>query len=186
MTPYKYLTVNTAPLIDFNYLDLGINPTKSFVYTDLGCDLLKPELKQFFIDRKLEPELGNLWAREPNFCPASYHTDQIKSQGNKTVKCAINWLLSGEPGITEWSHEAKNYFCGNGAAAYLGTLADWYDGYVKPSFVAVLDRPMLIQVDVPHRVNTLGVNTLRISYSLRFKNHPDWDYCVAALNEFIE
>jgi hypothetical protein len=184
MTPYQYLTIDPAPLIDFNYLDLGINPTEGFVYTDFGCNLLKPELKQFFIDRKLEPIFGNLWAREPNYCPTFYHTDQIKSP--KTVKCAINWLLSGEPGITEWSHEADNYPGGPGAAKYVGTLTDWFDGDIKPSFVAVLDRPMLIQVDVPHRVNTLGTNTLRMSYSLRFKDHPSWDYCVAALNEFID
>jgi hypothetical protein len=185
MIPYAYLTVDSNPLIDFSYLDLGVDASKSFVYTDFGCKLLKPDLKQFFVDLKLEPELGNLWAREPNFCPPCYHTDQLKSQGKEIVKCAINWLLSGEPGITEWSHKAKNYYYGNGAAMYLGTSADWYNGSIGSDFVAVLDKPMLIQVDVPHRVNTLGVDTLRISYSLRFKNHPDWDHCVSALQDFI-
>lgn len=185
MTPYRYLTIDSNPLIDFDYMDLGVDPTKSFVYTDFGCNLLKPELKQVFKDRKLEPELGNLWAREPNFCPPCYHTDQLKSQGKETVKCSINWLLSGDPGVTEWSVKAKDYYYGNGSAMHLGTSADWYNGDIASDFVAVLDRPMLIQVDVPHRVNTEGFDTLRISYSLRFKHHPNWDFCVSALKDFI-
>lgn len=181
--PFEYLKINNDPLIKFNYSDLGVDSTKSFVFNDVGCNLLKPELKQFFINFGLEPSAGNLWGRTPNFCPAYYHTDQIKVTGKDTVKCAVNWLLSGEPGVTEWSYAAENFSSGCGTATYLETPANWY-WPLDPEFTAVLDKPMLIRVDVPHRVNTLGVTTLRISYSLRFKNHPNWDRCVSALKGF--
>jgi hypothetical protein len=182
--PFKNLKIDNDPLIEFNYSDLGVDSTKSFVYTDIGCNLLKPELKKVFIDLGLEPSAANLWGRVSNFCPAYYHTDKGNVPGKETVKCAVNWLLSGEPGITEWSYAAENFSYGCGTATHLETPANWY-WPLDPEFTAVLHNPMLIRVDVPHRVNTVGSNTLRISYSLRFKNYPNWDHCLLALKEFI-
>jgi hypothetical protein len=185
ISPFEYLKIDNDPLIKFNYSDFNIDTasTKSFVYTDIGCKLLKPELKQFFIDRGLEPAGGNLWGRTPDLCPVYYHTDVGMETGKDTVKCAVNWLLSEEPGVTEWSYAAENYCAGSGISSYIELAGTWY-WPLDPEFTAVLDKPMLIRVDVPHRVNTLGVTTLRISYSLRFKNHPNWDRCVSALKGF--
>ena len=49
MLPYRYLSIDTNPLIDFKYSDYDINTNQSFVYTDVGCNLLKPEIKKLFI-----------------------------------------------------------------------------------------------------------------------------------------
>jgi hypothetical protein len=182
-TPYRFLQLSDSPLLDSYKKDRDL--TRKFVYADIGCKLLKPEISEFFISRNLFPEIGNLWARPPNDLPTLYHTDRIKIEGEPNIEVAINWLLAGEPGLTQWCYAAKEDKAMSGAYGFAKFPSEWYYRRVPPEFTTVLNRPMLTRVDIPHIVNTTGTSTIRLSYSLRFKDNPTWDYCLEQLKDII-
>ena len=185
--PYRYLRLPSNPLID-NWREKVPNSEKVFLYSDHGCELMKPELKKIFSDRGLTPFIGNLWSWEPNNIPKFYHTDQKVKEGVKILTCAVNWLIYGKPGITEWSYSAlaEEIDMGDRGNSY-GTDSQWWGTKQSvPEYSAILNRPMLIKVNVPHRVNTTGVDEYRISYSLRFAYKPDWEHVLNNLSELID
>ncbi len=178
--PYRYLSLINDPLVeDWKGVIEDIN--SSFIYLDSQGSLLKQELKNLFFDCGLIPKRGNLWSREPHNLPP-YHTDQ-------KVNCelfAINWLLIGEPGLTEWSYKALEYKDDNWTPLYKTTSPQfWGNMYMEPDFTAVLNKPMMIKTDIPHRVNNRDNNTWRISYSLRFENNPTWEVGLEKLSKFL-
>ena len=180
--PYRFLQLSDSPLID-DYKQ-GRNLNQTFMYADEGCKLLKLEIAEFFINRGLFPEIGNLWARPANLLPDFYHTDRIKIEGEPNIEVAINWLLAGEPGLTQWSYAAMNHKVMTGVYGFTNVPTEWYYR-VPPDFTTVLNKPMLTRVNVPHIINTSGTNTIRLSYSLRFKDDPTWEYCLEQLKDII-
>jgi hypothetical protein len=72
-----------------------------------------------------------------------------------------------------------------GAYGFAKFPSEWYYRRNPPEFTTVLNRPMLTRVDIPHIVNTTGTSTIRLSYSLRFKDNPTWDYCLEQLKDII-
>jgi hypothetical protein len=179
--PYRYLNIFTNPLVTdwTRYID---NPEKIFLHIDQGGNYLLPEVKEFFLDLGLVPKRGNLWSRDPFNVPP-YHTDQKQD----CELFAINWLLSGESGITEWSIKALKYKIEQNQQPLLDKTDPqfWGDPVMVPDFSAVLDRPMMIRTDIPHRVNTLKNSTWRISYSLRFEDNPSWEAGLEKLKNYI-
>jgi hypothetical protein len=185
-TPYRYLKLPNNPLID-SWREKVPDFKKVFLYSDQGCNLLKPELKQIFLNCGLNPFMGNLWSWEPNNIPKFYHTDQKVKPGIKRLECSLNWLVQGEPGITEWSYSALDKVSIGLKGNSYKTDAEWWGTRTTPSeFSAILNKPMLIRVDVPHRVNTTGVMDYRISYSVRFENKPNWLEVIDKLKDYIE
>jgi hypothetical protein len=181
--PYRYLQISNNPLID-NFSQ-GKDLKKLFTYSDKGCRLLKPEIKDFFISKNLIPEVGNLWTRPPNKLPKYYHTDRVRVTGEPNIEVAVNWLLDGEPGITRWCYSALDNKVLSGGMNESGIRSDWYEQKSSPEFSTVLNNPMLIRVDIPHTVDTRGTESWRLSYSLRFKNDPTWEYCLEQLKNII-
>jgi hypothetical protein len=181
--PYRFLQLSRDPLIDTYKQDRNL--TQTFTYADVGCKLLKPEITEFFISRKLFPEIGNLWARPPNLLPDFYHTDRIKIKGKSNIEVAINWLLAGEPGLTQWSYAALEHKIVSKVYGFNNIPTEYYSQNASPEFTTVLNRPMLTRIDVPHIINTIGTSTVRLSYSLRFKDDPTWEYCLEQLKDII-
>jgi len=179
--PYRYLDITLDPLI-FDWKKFIDDPESVFHIKDHGGNLLRPEIKDFFCNLGLRPKRGNLWSRKPKSIPP-YHTDQ-------KVDCerfAVNWLLSGSPGITEWSWKALEYKIDNDKLSpiYDDTSPQfWGSLSLNPDVSAVLDKPMIIQTDIPHRVINRN-DTWRISYSLRFEDNPTWETGLEKLKEYI-
>jgi hypothetical protein len=61
----------------------------------------------------------------------------------------------------------------------------WSDDNCPPDFSIQLNQPTLLNVDVPHRVNTLGISDWRISYSIRFLGNPSWEETIDKLQPYI-
>lgn len=181
--PFRYLNLPIDPLID-GWENVVENLNSFFVYFDKeGKTLLKPELKNLFLECGLDPIRGNLWSRQPFDLPWYYHTDQ-------KTNCelfAINWLLKGNPGLTEWSYAASEHKVEmDGKPGAYGTDTQWWgDKWTVPDISAKLDKPMMIVTDIPHRVNNSMSNTWRISYSLRFKGNPSWEIGLKKLAKYI-
>lgn len=181
--PYRYLDLPIEPLIA-GWENFVEDLNSFFVYFDhFGNSLLKPELKELFLECGLSPKRGNLWSKKPVDLPWYYHTDQ-------KTDCelfAINWLLKGQPGLTEWCSNALNYKVEmNGTPGAYGTDTQWWGNrYMIPDVSVKLNRPMMIVTDIPHRVNTLDADTWRISYSLRFEGNPSWETGLKKLSKFI-
>jgi hypothetical protein len=180
--PYRYLDLTLEPLLP-EWKEVVLNFNSLFHYKDFDGNYLKPKLKKLFLDKGLIPMRGNLWSRPPRYKP-HYHTDQKVS----CEKFAINWLLIGQPGITEWSYSVLNHKIDEKTDTPLFENIDpqfWGPYDTDPDVTASLDKPMMIQTDIPHRVNTTHVYTWRISYSLRFKNNPTWEEGLEKLKDFI-
>lgn len=179
--PYRYLNIVANPLVaDWTkYIE---DPNSAFLYIDYGGNYLLPEVKKFFLDLGLVPKRGNLWSRGPYSVPM-YHTDQKED----CELFAVNWLLSGNPGITEWSFKALNYKIEDTMSRLLEKTNPqfWGDPSIVPDVSAVLNKPMMIKTDIPHRVNNDNSDTWRISYSLRFENNPSWEEGLDKLKNYI-
>ena len=180
--PYRYLSLTDDPLVE-DWKSVINNINSSFIYVDNEANLLRQDVKTLFLECGMIPKRGNLWSREPYSFPP-YHTDQ-------KVNCelfAINWLLIGEPGLTEWSYQALNYKIENNNLKPLHKITSpqfWGDCYMKPDVTAVLNKPMMIKTNIPHRVNNENNSTWRISYSLRFEGNPTWEEGIEKLKNFI-
>jgi hypothetical protein len=180
---YQYLNFLKEPLLP-SWKEL-VDLNSVFIYVDRGCLLLKPEIKDIFLNLNLTPARGNLWSWAPNSLPKFYHTDQKETETTKCEQCAINWLLSGSPGQTEWSFKAKDIEV-NITGKIHGTEPQlWGYKELTPDISAPLDCPMLIRTNVPHRVNNLNNDSYRIAYSLRFKENPSWEEVFEKLSKFI-
>jgi len=179
--PYRYLNFTKDPLVaGWN----TINDLESlFIHVDSECKLLKPEIKDIFLSQNLIPK-ANLLSYAPNSLRRFYHTDMNKDE---KTECAINWLLAGNPGKTEWSYQALEMKVDiPGKTGVHGTEPElWGRPSLTPDFSTSLIQPMLIRTNVPHRVNTLGIDTWRISYSVRFYGNPPWQEVVEKLSNHI-
>ena len=183
--PYQYLNFSKDPLVsDWSKL---VDLKSVFIYVDRGCKLLKPEIKDILLNNKLTPLRGNLWSWAPNSLPKFYHTDQKETETTKCEQCAINWLLSGSPGQTEWSFKALEMKVDiPGRNGLHGTEPQlWGNTALDPDISVPLNQPMLIRTNIPHRVNNLNCDTWRIAYSLRFKGNPSWEEVFEKLSKFI-
>lgn len=181
LLPYRYLSITTAPLVE-DWITYIKDSNSLFLIIDYKGNYLLPEVKRFFLDLDLVPKRGNLWFRSPYSVPP-YHTDQKED----CELFAVNWLLSGNPGITEWSFKALNFKINDPMPRLLENTNPqfWGDPSLDPDVFAVLDKPMMIQTDIPHRVNNSNSDTWRISYSLRFENNPSWEEGLEKLKNYI-
>lgn len=179
--PYRYLDLPNNPLVA-DWMKYVENANAVFLHMDHGGTYLRPEIKDLFSNLGLIPKRGNLWSRPP-FSVPMYHTDQKKD----CELFAINWLLLGDPGITEWSFKALNHKIENFELRLNKETSPqlWGDPSLSADISAVLDKPMMIKTNIPHRVNTNNINTWRISYSLRFKTNPTWEYGLEQLKKYI-
>jgi hypothetical protein len=186
--PYKYLNFPKYPLLP-GWQEKIKDLNSVFVYFDLGATFLIPEIKDIFLSKDLIPSRGNIWSWAPDSVPKFYHTDQKETETTTCELCAINWLISGNPGKTEWSFKALNDKIDD------SNKMVFYPNVHKtqpqlwrasgPDFVAELTQPMAIRTNVPHRVNNLSSDTWRIAYSVRFKGNPTWETVLEKLQDYL-
>jgi hypothetical protein len=183
--PYQYLNIAPDPLLPGWETIKNLNSV--FIHFDHGCTLLKPEIKNIFLNQELIPSRGNLWSWAPNSLPKYYHTDQKETATTKCELCAVNWLMSGNPGNTEWSFKALEKKVNiQGKTGLHGTEPQlWGDIDLEADVSVPLSRPMLIRTNVPHRVNNLHNDTWRIAYSVRFKGNPSWEEVFEKLSGYV-
>lgn len=180
--PFRYLNIAQDPLVE-NWKDFVPSFSKLFHLKDFHGQYLRSDIQELFLDLGLTPSRGNLWSRPP-FQTPHYHTDQ-------KIDCerfAVNWLLYGDPGITEWSYAALNHKIEDDVRPALKDTSPefWGPWNTRPDVIAVLQKPMMMQTDIPHRINMANVSTWRISYSLRFQNNPSWKEGLEKLKHYIK
>lgn len=184
--PCYYLNIDEFPLVE-GWESKVERVDKVFLHLDLHCKLLKPDLHKFFSSVGLIPRAANLWSWEPDYLPPYYHTDDNGFKGEPRITSAVNWLISGPSGKTEWSFKALDHKINMaGRRNPYKTSSQWWGTKEDNPDVSVeLIKPMLLNVDIPHRVNTLGTSEWRISYSVRFLGNPSWEESRAKLKTFI-
>ena len=186
--PYVALNLDSFPLID-TWAEKVESYDAQFLYTDRDGQLLKPHLRELFLELDLGPLICNLWSWKMGITPKYFHTDVTKN--NVLVNCAINWFISGERGITEWSYKALDMLVGDAGSgnpfnAKYGNASSWWGTQdLQPDYTTVLNVPMLINTQIPHRVNTLGCTGHRIAYSVRFLENPKFDQIKTKLEKYI-
>jgi hypothetical protein len=187
--PYFPLNLDSFPLID-TWAEKVESYDNVFLYTDRGGELLKPNLRELFVGLELGPIVCNLWSWKIGITPKYFHTDKTKT--GVLLEGAINWFISGERGITEWSYKALEMPDGDAGTKNpfnkkYGNASNWWggDNNLEADYSVVLDVPMLIKTQVPHRVNTLGCTGHRISYSVRFAENPKFDLIKTKLEKYI-
>ena len=190
--PYRYLNFPKDPLLP-GWEENIKNLNSVFIHHDWDATFLKPEIKEIFLSKNLIPSRGNIWSWEPNSITKFYHTDQKETETTKCEFCAINWLISGYPGTTEWSYQAldnldnKIDFVKKPKYSFYSIHNTqpqlWKGG--EPDFSVPLNQPMIIRTNIPHRVNNLNNGTYRIAYSVRFKDNPTWEVVLEKLSDYI-
>lgn len=184
--PFRYLDLDNGALID-TWKNAVPSFSDVFIKTDYNCSLVKENLLDFFVAHGLKPKLGHLWSWNPGMCPPYYHTDHKPQLGLKPLEVAINWLVYGDPGKTEWSYQALDYKIDMGEKTnpYKTPSQWWGNAELAPDFSIQLTKPTLLNINVPHRVNTLDSTGFRISYSIRFQENPSFDEACEKLKNFI-
>ena len=119
-----------------------------------------------------------------------YHVDFPPSHG---VQVAINYLVKGDPSITEWVDEANTIrhksamnpaYKHQEVQLFLNNGGNVVQGRIRKGV------PMLIRIDVPHRVITSEIVDTRWVYSLRLKDRNTrkslkWEVAKERLQHFI-
>lgn len=184
--PFRQLNLDNDVLI-YAWKDFVPSFEEVFIKTDYNCSLVRKELIDFFLEKNLKPKLGHLWSWNPGLCPPYYHTDHKPQIGTKPLEVAINWLVYGDPGKTEWSYQALNnkIDMGDKTNPYKTPSQWWGAADLAPDFSISLTMPTLLNINVPHRVNTSDSNNFRISYSIRFQENPSFDEACEKLKNFI-
>ncbi len=164
------------------------NPQR-MVYRDEGCNYLTDETKHFFCGLGLECVHGYIWSW-PDYYPLDkhyYHTDWPTGK----AQVAINYLLSGDSGTTEWLYPHRARVADGVQVSQHGYRYKAYEPDVCDVSVSLeFGKVMMARIDIPHRVRVEKTNKTRVSYSLRMKTPTDkyfvkWGHAVNILQPFL-
>ena len=168
MLPYQYLNLDIqigdwkSKIIDFE---------KRQMYCDARCQLVNIKSKNFLANLGLVPYYGMLWNWPPvkNLEDCIFHIDGSDNKSILTL-FALNFLLQGTPSITEWVEENKcTEILDNTLDEIYQTTHRAFLGNVIADYSAPINQyPMLIRVDIPHRVRGDIITDTRWTYSMRF------------------
>lgn len=173
------------------------NLTEQQSYIDKDFSLLGADAVDFFRSKGLIPVFGIVWSwpyRQNE--ELYYHTDQWYHTDGTILSgdvVAMNFLLSGDSGLTEFVPFDKtteidpSFYSKKVKFNYRK-----FDGSSVPdnTYILTKDKPTIMRIDVPHRVNTNNIdpNQCRWSYSLRFnvgEKAADWESCINRLSEHL-
>ena len=182
-----FLHLNIPFQVKNSWKDLFPNLTEK-QYVDVNPrDYLEVETIKFFDDLGLEPYIANIWSWL-KLSPASWHIDQ-REEGEPVI--AINFLLMGDAGKTEWTsfnkvkriEAGEDPVYGTKDVRFLGSNVPEFSASIKPGY------PMLIRNDIPHRVNRQGQEEVRWTIRLFIKKkdsdiHLSWDEAVEIFKDF--
>lgn len=173
------------------------NLTQQQSYIDKDFAVLGEEAVNFFKAKGLTPVFGIVWSwpyRQNH--ELYYHTDQWHDGKGGIMSgdvVAMNFLLAGDPGLTEFvSFDKTTEIDPSFFSKKVNFNYRKFDGTSPPdnSYVLTKDTPTIMRIDVPHRVNTNDIrpDQCRWSYSLRFnvgKNAADWQSCLDRLSDHL-
>jgi hypothetical protein len=173
------------------------NLTQQQSYIDKDFSILGAEAVNFFKSKGLTPIFGIIWSwpyRQNQ--ELFYHTDQwIDEKGGITSGdvVSMNFLLAGDSGRTEFvSFEKTTEMNSSFYSKKVKFNYRKFDGSSDPdnTYILTKDKPSIMRIDVPHRVNTNDIqpDQCRWSYSLRFnvgKNAADWETCIDRLSDHL-
>ena len=171
------------------------NLTEQQSYIDKDFSILGEEAVNFFESKGLTPVYGIVWSwpyrQNHNL---NYHTDQWYNENNVLCGAAVsmNFLLAGDSGLTVFVSFEKTTELDQFFSKKINFNYRKFIGFSEPenTYVLTKDKPSIMRIDVPHRVNTNNINPdqCRWSYSLRFsvgKNAADWQACVDRLSDHL-
>ena len=153
--------------------------------------LLDPKAKEFLASVDLFPYSANFWSWL-NRPPYVWHIDCPPGTGNCV---AINYLLCGPPGATEWIDESLVKYVGSVDDSRFDTPFLRYNNVQNhPADFSVSIRPgipMLIRSDIPHRVNSHQQVGTRWTYRIFLRRMSDphkilsWDTVEELLSPYF-
>lgn len=192
--PFCYLKNIPFFLKDWRHLITDFDKQQSF--HDEKALLLEDITRDFFTKNKLIPYFGLLWSW-PKYSTMTYHVDAaINDEGIVHVNdySSINFLLDGDGAVTEFvSIEQASEI---GKIQYSSIMKLPYRQFedTEPEYQAYISHsnPIMVNTQVPHRVNTSGISNTRWSYSLRFGSRENnvfrkirFEELKLLLNEYI-
>ena len=189
--PYHFLDINFEVTDEWRSLVPNGEYDKKHVILDSGARYLTDDTRYFFECAGITPAFGYVWSwprLKSSLKSQVYHTDfpQVVAQ------VAINYLIQGDPGITEWKEYGELESLGMKNFPKEGYQVDEYIGDGSPGIRASLtDIPMMAKIDVPHRVLTQQITNTRWTYSLRMRDRRNnefltWKNAVQYLKHYIE
>ena len=174
----------------FRHLNIPFNVKpawKSIVGYDTRADKqnfwVKPRLVldsqtlEFLMNANIKFYGCNVWSWLPSRSVPVWHTDTGFS-------VAINYLLDGEAGRTEWIDHSKVVKLKDMIDPEYGTGDTRYNSSKSPDFSESirLGHPMLIRNDIPHRVNRMGSTSIR--WTLRLLLWGNWEEALEKLDKY--
>ncbi len=167
---------------DFNAKQIILDPKVTY---------LSSETKAFLENIiGVTPVAANVWSWLPMHA-GLWHTDQRYGIGPEV---AINFLLQGDSGTTEWAEAHKLQLDDTeGLDPIYGTADTRYRGYCLPSYRAKLkpNTPRLDKISVPHRVNRSASSETRWTYRVFLKELGklevlSWATAVQLFSEYFQ
>lgn len=190
--------------IDFHLNDgwkdhVGNDDVRQVIYDDRGDWLSLSTITllrklNFTVDYAMLWSWPKMWGHQAkiNDHPYQdyYHVDFPPSFG---AQVAINYLVKGDPSVTEWVDEADTISCKPAmnpaykhqeVRLFLNNGGDVVQGRIRKGV------PMLIRIDVPHRVVTSEIVNTRWVYSLRLRDQNTqksltWEVAKQRLQQFM-
>jgi hypothetical protein len=153
-------------------------------------EILEQDSINFFNANNLDIICGNIWSW-PQGPTGIWHIDQRSKELAQRV--AINYLLDGDPGITEWIDRTKvvqiGQFTDPGFISYDIRFLKKPDELVDFSESIKPAMPMMIRTDIPHRVDRTNQQHMRWTFRifLREKNtytHLTWERALQLLGAY--
>lgn len=166
-----------------------INPKS--VYLDSKCKYLTDDTLSFFEGAGIVCDYGYIWTWPRDYRPIekqTYHTDFPDGR----AQVAINYMLSGETGATEWINLDRARKCGIIDRQDFGYQVTSYESDTCDFHVSLqYGVPMLARINMPHRVRADDITDTRITYSMRMRNAKDmkeltWSDAVNYLQHYID
>lgn len=151
-------------------------------------ELLEDTTLQFLNSNGLKAKFANIWSWLPGTYPI-WHIDQ---QDARHSIVAINYLLEGDAGQTEWiGFEKTKQIRNDSIDSVYGTLDQRFISINKADFTESIrpGTPMMIRTDIPHRViraeNSNIRWTARIFIQRLDSDLPlQWDEAVKILGQY--
>jgi hypothetical protein len=171
------------------------NLTEQQSYVDKDFEVLGAEAVNFFKSIDLEPCFGIIWSwpYKQNE-KLNYHIDPVTKDGVVLGDLvSMNFLLAGDSGLTEFiSIDKTKEIDSDFFTKKMNLTYRKFENTGTPDHTYILtkDRPSIMRIDVPHRVNTNNIspNQCRWSYSLRFYVNSvaaDWESCLHRLSNHL-
>jgi hypothetical protein len=170
--PFCYLKNIPFFLKEWRHLITDFDKQQS--YHDQKALLLEDITRNFFLKNNLIPYFGLLWSW-PKESTMTYHVDAaINDKGVVHVNdySSINFLLDGDGAVTEFVSIENSTEIGKIQYSNIMNLPYRKFEDTEPDYKSYIsyDNPLMINTQIPHRVNTKGITNTRWSYSLRFGN----------------